>query len=188
MESSDDDLLIHNDEGKDPITVKFREDATHLANLRETTVIEVAGIKAWLNSMTFGCVIGVSPTDKVLHDSKPIEITQLIINILRKTRARDVSGALVPLAPLRVALTGEYSPTNHRWHYHGLINVTTIETLMKIKRLLTAKIGRTVTGALSNQPLYIDYMFKQYTNENYTTFYPWNKDKCFTALIRNVVL
>lgn len=147
-----------------------------LAELRSKNMVEIYNLKQ--KAPTGGVAIGISPADSVLDNHSEMEITKLIYKIVSKMRSRGSDGALVPIAPLDLYIVGEYSP-KHRWHYHGIIKVTNIEILNKIKKKLSHMIGRTVTEQIKHEPNYIDYMYKQYTDIDNGYFFEWDRQKCY---------
>jgi len=168
--------MVTNDEVKKFIAVVRKP----LAELRQKQVAEISGIKDLINGD--GVAIGISPSDKTLNEYTRGEITHIIRVTFNRLRARGSDGVLVPVAPLALHLTGEYSP-QHRWHYHGIIKVNNIVTLDRIKKRLNKLIGRTVTEQINNTENYINYMFKQYISDE-NNYYMWDKDECYIHVDR----
>lgn len=147
-----------------------------LAELRAKQLLDIERCKASIE--TDGVAIGISPTDAILNKYDRVEITNVIIKIFKRIRARDRDGALRPITPLAVHLVGEYSD-KHRWHYHGIIKVDNILILDKIKKRIHQVIGRCVTEQIRNEEQYIDYMFKQYECQAHGDYYCWDPKECY---------
>lgn len=130
------------------------------------------------NIDTRGVAIGISPNDSILEKYSRGEITDILYNMFDGMRVRGSDGGLVPIAPLTLTLVGEYSP-KHRWHYHGIINVTDIKTLEKIKSRIRTKIGRVITEQINNTENYKRYIFKLYLNTKDRTYFCWDKKECY---------
>jgi len=162
-----------------------RRSENTLAELRRKNACEIAEIKKEIvdSKLCNGLMIGISPKDDVINTMSRGEISKLIYDIFRKARERLSTGALVPVANLSLVLIGEYSPAGHRWHYHGLIHVKDILTLERLKRRISLRVGRCVSGHVMNTEIYLGYMFKQYV-EDFNNFYVWNKEECYVRFSR----
>lgn len=115
-----------------------------------------------------GCEIHISPTDIVLNKYSHYIINRMIKKILQGT---DYS------------IVGEYSPTNFRWHYHGILKIKDISKMDNIRRKLNKQIGRTDHMMIRDAEGYVKYMYKMY-NTKYVmdTEQPWVK----TSQISNI--
>lgn len=148
-----------------------------LAELREKMLLEVALIKEDIHKhYSCGVAIGISPTDTVLQKYDRGEITKSIESIFKRASNRR-PGAPESRGRFDAILVGEYSP-QFRWHYHGILIVENVLILEKVKRILNKLIGRTIVEQINNVPRYVEYMFKQYDNTTYGTYYPWNVMEC----------
>lgn len=130
-----------------------------LANLRQHMVVAMGGV-----------AVGISPTDNLLNKCKHNAINQMI----RKTFNRRNIPFLV---------VGEWSNTNHRWHYHGFMKPKDMKQLESIKRALNNQIGRTVTEQIKHHDYYLDYMLKCYETEYVLqTVQPFQEDSYVTNI------
>lgn len=159
----------------DNVKAFLKRNETDLAELRIKTLGKIKEIRDKI--VEDGVAIGISPDDNMLKNNRT-KVTEIIFNMFKKFRVKT-EGRMIP-PPLSITLIGEYS-NSHRWHYHGIIKVTDIIILDKIKRMIKRRVGRCVTEQIRNVPLYIDYMFKQYNNPQ--SFYPFTSS-CYLQIDR----
>lgn len=147
----------------DPIKEYIDARNKPLAQLRANGIQLLAKVRGVLSNIaTVGVSIGISPRDEILNNNTHAEINLMIYNYLSRVRegGRD---ARCPMPP-PFLIIGEYSP-QHRWHYHGAILVHEMRTLDRIKRYISRKIGRCVTGQISFVESYVDYCIKTYNKD-----------------------
>lgn len=120
-----------------------------MSSITDGDVMPLANLRQWIVASIGGIAIGISPCDNVLYHLTHKEMNKIIKRIFSR---RGIPFCIV----------GEWSPTNHRWHYHGFCKVQDFKKLDSLKRRIHGVIGRVVTEQIHNDEYYCNYMLKIY--------------------------